>query len=267
MTIKDFSRLCGCNPKTLRYYDQIGLLKPVRVDEFSGYRHYDEKQALTFVKIKNLQSAGFSIDEIKGLIDRSSFDICAAFDEKIRQQEQRLEKIREIRKSYQAEMDRMNERIQQIREYIEEVMAKYDPGEEFGIDSERYAEIQKTVYGFFEGVVAGSSGKDIEFHEGDDSNDEEEEYLDILNDPEYEVVYETHGWQRIRDISDKLAEHFGSGEQAVVVKTVNENVGTAYAVTLLGTLLDGAGCGESHISCNVTKSDDNTNHVWLLRRK
>ena len=57
MTIKEFAKLCGCNPQTLRYYDRVGLLKPVRVERYSGYRFYGEKQAVTFVKIKNLQSA------------------------------------------------------------------------------------------------------------------------------------------------------------------------------------------------------------------
>lgn len=32
MTIKEFARLCGCNPQTLRYYDHVDLLKPVKVD-------------------------------------------------------------------------------------------------------------------------------------------------------------------------------------------------------------------------------------------
>lgn len=68
MTIKEFSRLCGCNPQTLRYYDYVDLLKPIRVDSWTGYRYYREEQALLYVKIKNLQTAGFSIDEIKGLL-------------------------------------------------------------------------------------------------------------------------------------------------------------------------------------------------------
>ena len=38
MTIKDFAKLCGCNPQTLRYYDRLNLLKPVRVDEWTGDR-------------------------------------------------------------------------------------------------------------------------------------------------------------------------------------------------------------------------------------
>ena len=54
MTIKEFAKLCGCNSQTLRYYDRIDLLKPVEVDQWSGYRFYEEAQALDFVKIKNL---------------------------------------------------------------------------------------------------------------------------------------------------------------------------------------------------------------------
>ena len=67
MTIKEFARLCGCNPQSLRYYDHVNLLKPVKVDQWSGYRFYEEEQALAFVKIKNLQKAGFTIEEIKEL--------------------------------------------------------------------------------------------------------------------------------------------------------------------------------------------------------
>lgn len=79
MTIKEFARLCGCNPQTLRYYDRVELLKPVKVDEWSGYRFYDEEQALTFIKIKNLQIAGFTIDEVKGLLDSDNDVIFEAF--------------------------------------------------------------------------------------------------------------------------------------------------------------------------------------------
>ena len=84
MTIKEFSNLCGCNPQTIRYYDRMNLLKPVKVDDWTGYRFYDEEQALDFVKIKNLQTAGFSIDEIKGLLNASDEAIYDAFSQKIK---------------------------------------------------------------------------------------------------------------------------------------------------------------------------------------
>lgn len=77
MTIKEFSRLCDCNPQTLRYYDHVDLLKPVKVDSWTGYRYYDEDQALQFVKIKNLQRAGFSIDEIRRRFQTRPFPLCS----------------------------------------------------------------------------------------------------------------------------------------------------------------------------------------------
>ena len=269
MTIKDFALLCGCNPKTLRYYDQIGLLKPARVDRFSGYRHYAEEQALVFVKIKNLQSAGFSIDEIRELLDKDNEVIYAAFDRKIKEQEDRLQKIREIQKSYQTEMNEMDKKILEIREHVERALSQYDPSEEFGIDSDHYEKIRKAVCGFFEGVVSGSAGGTVEFHDDDDEGEysEEEEYLNFLNDPEYETVYEKHGWRNIREIIDELRANFGSGEQAVLVKAANDSLGTAYAVILLGMLLEDKPREENHISCNVNRSEDGINRIWLLRRR
>ena len=59
ITIQGFAKLCGCNTQTLRYYDRIGLLAPAKVDEWTGYRYYEEDQAMRFVKIKNLQQADF----------------------------------------------------------------------------------------------------------------------------------------------------------------------------------------------------------------
>ena len=70
MTIKEFAQLCSCNAQTLRYYDKIDLLKPVKVDPWTGYRYYTSAQAIDFVKIKNLQAAVFSIDEIKVLLTK-----------------------------------------------------------------------------------------------------------------------------------------------------------------------------------------------------
>ena len=61
MTIKEFARLCGCNPQTLRYYDHVNLLKPVKVDQWSGYRFYEEEQALAFVKIKIFKRLGLPL--------------------------------------------------------------------------------------------------------------------------------------------------------------------------------------------------------------
>jgi DNA-binding transcriptional MerR regulator len=153
MTIKDFSKLCGCNPQTLRYYDLEGLLKPVKVDEWSGYRYYDEEQAIAFVKIKNLQKAGFSIDEIKELLDKDDTEIYFAFEKKIIEQEKQLQEIKKLQKTYQAEIKDMKQAFLALRDTLKDSMEKYSPVEEFGITEDECEEIKKNLDEYFGAIV------------------------------------------------------------------------------------------------------------------
>lgn len=50
--IGDFPRLSRVTVKALRYYDEIGLLKPVQVDEFTGYRYYMAEQIVLMLEVK-----------------------------------------------------------------------------------------------------------------------------------------------------------------------------------------------------------------------
>jgi protein phosphatase len=45
VTIGRFARLTGLTVKALRHYDELGLLKPARVDAWTGYRWYEPAQA------------------------------------------------------------------------------------------------------------------------------------------------------------------------------------------------------------------------------
>ena len=44
LKIGDFSQLAQVSVRALRIYDEMGLLKPVHVDRFSGYRYYEAEQ-------------------------------------------------------------------------------------------------------------------------------------------------------------------------------------------------------------------------------
>ena len=92
ITIQGFAKLCGCNTQTLRYYDRIGLLAPAKVDEWTGYRYYEEQQAMRFIKIKNLQQADFSIEEIRPLLEVDDDQLMEAFEQKIEEQKQKLDR-------------------------------------------------------------------------------------------------------------------------------------------------------------------------------
>ena len=50
--------------KTLRHYDEIGLLKPAHIDEFTGYRYYTSEQLPILHEILALRQMGFSLNEI-----------------------------------------------------------------------------------------------------------------------------------------------------------------------------------------------------------
>ena len=58
--------------RTLRYYEQRGLLIPDEVDEWTRHRYYSIDQMLKLKDIRDLQRLGFSLDEIKDLYEYDS---------------------------------------------------------------------------------------------------------------------------------------------------------------------------------------------------
>lgn len=61
--IGDFSKLSRVSIKALRFYDEMGLLKPISVDRFSGYRFYEYNQLPRLHRILALKDLGFSLEE------------------------------------------------------------------------------------------------------------------------------------------------------------------------------------------------------------
>lgn len=67
--IGDFSRLTRVSVKTLRYYDEIGLFKPLVVDRFTGYRYYSFEQLPRLNRILALKEVGFPLEQIGRILD------------------------------------------------------------------------------------------------------------------------------------------------------------------------------------------------------
>lgn len=72
--IGEVSKLSNMPVKTLRYYDEIGLLKPQTVNKESGYRYYSHDQIMLILVIKQLKDVGFSLEEIKRLLGREDME-------------------------------------------------------------------------------------------------------------------------------------------------------------------------------------------------
>lgn len=63
------ARLAQVSVRTLRHYDDLGLLKPAYVDPVTGYRHYTPEQVLRLHRILVLRDLGVPLSEIGRLID------------------------------------------------------------------------------------------------------------------------------------------------------------------------------------------------------
>ena len=66
--IGDFSKLAHVSIKTLHHYDDLGLLKPIHVDRYSGYRYYEIGQLSRLNRILALKDLGLSLDQVTELL-------------------------------------------------------------------------------------------------------------------------------------------------------------------------------------------------------
>lgn len=69
--ISEFSEITKVPVKTIRYYQELGLLRPAEVDEITGYRRFDEKNIEDLLKIVYLKNLGFKLAEIKDFDDNA----------------------------------------------------------------------------------------------------------------------------------------------------------------------------------------------------
>ena len=69
LKIGDFSKLARISIRMLHHYDKIGLLKPKKVDTFTGYRYYSEAQLPLAGRIAALKNMGFSLTAVSELLE------------------------------------------------------------------------------------------------------------------------------------------------------------------------------------------------------
>ena len=78
-TVLKLGKLAGISTRTLRYYDEIGLLQPMKVTS-SGYRVYGEKEVDALAQILYYRELDFNLTDIKAIITAPSFDRLAALN-------------------------------------------------------------------------------------------------------------------------------------------------------------------------------------------
>ena len=72
-TVKDVSKITGVSIRTLRYYDEIGLLKPTGLTE-AGYRLYDDRALEKLQQIMFFRELGIPLADIKNIMGDPDYD-------------------------------------------------------------------------------------------------------------------------------------------------------------------------------------------------
>lgn len=150
MSIGEMSKLHNISIHTLRYYDEIGLLKPSEVDGYSNYRYYDEYDCHKLCKIKLLKEIGLPLKKIKLLLSGTLNEVEKSFSNIRGEIIEKINNLNEV-------LSYLNEQLDCIREvkngdcYIEPRIVTFPKREGYIInvdDSYSLTERIEAIVGF-----------------------------------------------------------------------------------------------------------------------
>lgn len=195
-TVKDVSEITGISIRTLRYYDEIGLLKPTELTE-AGYRFYDNKALEKLQEIMFFRELEIPLIDIKKIMDNPNYDkerALLAQKSLLEQKRNRLNGIIELITDVMKGVNTMsfgafgNEEVQKMvnhtlscmsKESLDEQVQKYGSMEKYkeylisGFANERATADLLKWYGSKEKVmeaVMQSTGSVEEIKQGQDEN-------------------------------------------------------------------------------------------------
>ena len=138
-TVKQLSDLAGVSPRTLHYYDQIGVLKPTQIGE-NGYRYYGEEALLRLQQILVYRQLDLPLENIKTILDHRDFDILSTLERhkvdlqiRINQLERLILTVDLTINHLKGKADMSKKQLfeglsdEQQAEYEQEAMQRYDP--------------------------------------------------------------------------------------------------------------------------------------------
>lgn len=124
LSIGEFSKICEVSTKTLRYYDEIGLIRPNEINPENGYRYYSINQLKKMLLINRLKSYQFSLEEIKAILelDEDQFEekLCSALHRKSKEVQNRLSALEHTLKQMDRDILRLENGIP-IMSYLDEI--------------------------------------------------------------------------------------------------------------------------------------------------
>jgi DNA-binding transcriptional MerR regulator len=184
-TVQKLGQLAGVSTRTLRYYDQIGLLQPSRINS-NGYRIYGQTEVNRLQQILFYKELGVSLDTIKEILSSPTFHAETA--------------LREHRKK----LIEKRKQIEQLIANVEKTIAESE-GRTIMSNKEKFE-------GFKQNLISENEkkyGKEIREKYGKETVEQSNAKLMNLSEEDYQKV--TSLDQQIKDV---LAEAFATGDPA-----------------------------------------------------
>ena len=138
-TVKQLASLAGVSPRTLHYYDEVGLLKPESVGA-NGYRYYGDDSALRLQQILFYREMDLPLEDIRKIMGRRDFDALSALQDHRKALQQKAERIGRLIRTVddtilhlKGEKGMSKKQLfeafseEQQAEYAAEAEQKYDP--------------------------------------------------------------------------------------------------------------------------------------------
>ena len=134
-TIKEIADLAGVTTRTIRYYDEIGLLAPSETGD-NGYRYYDQENLLLLQQIMFFRELEIPLKDIQLILNRPEFNLVSALEEH--------------RVTLQAKADRINTLIETVDQTIATIKGEWEMSDKEyfeGFDESQYEDEAKQRWG------------------------------------------------------------------------------------------------------------------------
>jgi DNA-binding transcriptional MerR regulator len=122
MRIGELAEKAGVTPRTIRYYENLGLISPSE-REGTGFRYYTEVELARLRKIDALKALGLTLEEISSIIDlffeeptmlRGKQKLLEILQAHLKETDEKLEALQQFRSDLQANITKIQQYIEQL---------------------------------------------------------------------------------------------------------------------------------------------------------
>lgn len=156
--MKQISKIAGITPRTLHYYDEIGLLKPAQIGE-NGYRYYTEESLLRLQQILLYKELDMPLENIRRVLGAQEFNVVAALEHHKKELRNRI-----------ARLELLCDTVDQTLDHLKGIKPMKDYQLFKGLTKEEEAENERAAMQRFDPETVKASYKKWNVYAADEKN-------------------------------------------------------------------------------------------------